>query len=82
MATTKKSEPTIEEYIPKAIITKISATSRGSIKIKDGNYFTVEYSEERVIKDTKDIDIDLEREALWDAVNNECDNQIEILLKG
>ena len=67
----KKKE---EEYTPKAVITSIRATSRASIKVKD-SFFTVEYSEERVIPDLDDVDIEKEREILWDAVNDECDNQ-------
>lgn len=68
----------MDEYEPKAKITKISATSRASLHIKD-NFFTVEYSEERVIPDIAGVDIDKEREALWDAVNAECDNQADVL---
>lgn len=64
----------------KAIITKISATSRASVKVRD-NFYTVEYSEERAIPDGIDIDIDAERQMLWDTVNGECDNQIEEILK-
>lgn len=72
----KRTEP--EVYEPKAIISKIQATSRMSLKIRD-NFFTIEYSEERVIPDVDGIDIDQEREALWDAVNAEVDNQAEII---
>lgn len=72
----KKSEP--EVYEPKAVISKIQATSRMSLKIHD-NFFTIEYSEERVIPDVDGVDIDKERETLWDAVNNEVDNQAEII---
>lgn len=64
----------------KAIITKISATSRASVKVRD-NFYTVEYSEERVIPDGIEIDLDAERQMLWDTVNSECDNQIEEILK-
>ena len=66
------------EYESKAIINKISATSRASLKIKD-SYFTVEYSEERIIPDIDGVDIIKERNLLWDAVNNECDTQIDVL---
>ena len=52
----------------------IKATSRVSLKLKD-NFYTVEYSEERIIPDSDDIDIQEERDALWDTVNDECDNQ-------
>ena len=68
-------------YEPKAVVSTIKATSRASVKIRD-NYFTAEYSEERIIpNDIPTIDIEKEREALWDAVNNECDNQIEMTIK-
>lgn len=67
-------------YESKAVITSIRATSRASIKIKD-SYFTVEYSEERIIPDIDGIDIEKEREILWDTVNDECDNQIELIAK-
>lgn len=63
-------------YESKAKITTISATSRASVKIRD-NYFTVEYHEERVIPEIDGVQIDKERELLWNTVNNECDNQIE-----
>lgn len=66
----------IKPYESLAKITVISATSRASIKIKD-NYFTVEYHEERAIPDIDGVQIDKERELLWNTVNNECDNQIE-----
>lgn len=55
--------------------TTIKATSRASVKIRD-NYFTVEYSEERIIPDIEGVDIEEERAELWDTVNTECDNQI------
>ena len=67
-------------YTSKAIITKISATSRASVKVRD-NFYTVEYSEERAIPNDVDIDIEAERQILWDTVNSECDNQIEEILK-
>lgn len=72
MAGKKKNPP----YESMAKIVTISATSRASIKIKD-NYFTVEYHEERVIPEIDGVQIDKERELLWNTVNNECDNQIE-----
>lgn len=66
------------EFESKAIITKISATSRASVKIGD-RYFTVEYSEERAIPNFEDTDIERERKVLWNTVNDECDNQIEAI---
>jgi len=65
-----------QEYIPKAIPSVIKATSRASIKVRD-SYYTVEYCEERVIPDYDEVNIDKERQALWDAVNREVDNQID-----
>lgn len=62
-------------YEPKAVITSIKATSRASVKIGD-SYYTLEYCEERVIPDVEDVDIATERQALWDTVNAEVDNQI------
>ena len=64
----------------KAIITTIRATSRASVKVRD-NFYTVEYSEERALPDGIDVDIEAERQMLWDAVNSECDNQIEEILR-
>ena len=66
------------DYEVKGRISKISATSRMSIRVKD-NYFTIEYSEERSVPDTDGVDIEKEREALWDAVNNEVDSQAEVI---
>ena len=71
-----------EVYEPKAIISKIQATSRMSLKISRSGkeqYYTIEYSEERVIPDIDGVDIDKEREALWDAVNEQCDEQAAVI---
>lgn len=65
----------MEEYEVRAQITTIRASSRASVKISD-NFYTVEYMEERVVPDEEGIDIEKEREALWDTVNTECDNQV------
>lgn len=54
--------------------TTIKATSRVAMKIKD-NFYTVEYTEERSLEDRDNVED--ERKALWDTVNNEVDNQIE-----
>ena len=66
----------MEEYVSKAIINKISATSRASVKIRD-SYYTLEYSEERIIPDIEGVNIERERLELWNTVNNEVDNQIQ-----
>lgn len=68
------------EYEVKGITTSIRFTSRASVKIVD-NFYTIEACEERVIPDVEDVDIEEERKALWDTVNNEVDEQIEDILK-
>lgn len=70
----------MDDYVSKASITAISATSRASIKVKD-SYFTVEYSEERTVPEVEGVNITRERELLWDDVNAEVDNQIEAIIK-
>ena len=67
-------------YESKAIIKTIKATSRASVKVGE-SYYTVEYSEERIIPDIKEVNIETERQFLWDEVNAECDNQISDILK-
>ena len=63
-------------YEVKGVTTKITATSRVAIKLKD-NYYTVECSEERSIPDVEGVDIEKERQALFDDVNSTVDMQIE-----
>ena len=71
-----------KEYKSYANISKISATSRISLKIGD-TFYTLEYSEERVIPDAymPDFNIEKERELLWDTVNAEVDKQAEDVQK-
>lgn len=68
------------KYESKAKTVSIKFTSRASVCI-DKNYYTVEACEERVIPDLEDVDIVKEREALWDTVNTECDNQIADIIR-
>ena len=70
----------MEEYTSKAIVTKISATSRVAIKVRD-NFYTVEYSEERAVPDVEGIDIEAERVALFDAVNAIVDAQADDIIR-
>lgn len=67
-------------YEVKAITKTIKATSRASVKVGE-SYYTVEYSEEKIIPDIEGIDIEKERQFLWEDINAECDNQIEDILK-
>lgn len=66
------------EYKSLAKTTSIRITSRASVKVSD-NFYTVEYCEERSIPDGADVI--KERALLWDDANNECDKQIEDILK-
>lgn len=71
-----------EVYESRAIINKIQATSRVSIKVKD-TFYTIEYTEERLIPPDEDgfvTDIATERQILWDTVNSEVDNQVQDIL--
>ena len=63
-------------YEPKAVITTIKATARASIKVYD-NFYTMEYCEERVIPDVEGVNIEFEKQALWNTVLAEVDNQAE-----
>ena len=69
-----------KKYESKAITTVIRATSRASVKVNE-SYYTLEYSEERLIPDIDGVELEKEREILWDIVNSECDHQIEDILK-
>lgn len=66
-------------YEVKGIPTKITATSRCAIKIKD-NYYTIELSEERKLPEA-DVDIDAEYKALFNSVNDEVDRQMQEILQ-
>ena len=69
----------IKEYEVKGKTTRITATSRAAIKIKD-NYYTVELSEERTMPESEDIRLDEEYKALFDSINNEIDNQLQDII--
>lgn len=65
-------------YESKAKVTEITAVSRVSMKIVQGgkdNFYTVEYSEKRSIPDEEGVNIEAERQLLWDDVNAVVDNQ-------
>ena len=67
-------------YESKAKTTKISYTSRASVKIKD-NFYTVEATEERSIHDVDDINMDEEWKLLCSAVDTIVDNQCEEIVR-
>jgi len=68
------------EYTVQGKPVSIRFTSRASVKVGD-SFYTVEACEERMIPDMEGINMFKERENLWDTVNNECDVQIQEILK-
>ena len=68
------------EYESKAIVTEITATSRIAIKVRD-NFYTVEFTEKRSIPDVEGVDVEAERNLLFDSVNAVVDGQAEDILK-
>lgn len=70
----------MSEYVSKAVVTNIKATSRVAIKIRD-NFYTVEYSEERAIPDVEGVDLEQEQNILFDSVNSIVDAQAEDIIK-
>lgn len=71
----------MSEYVQQAKTVKISATSKATIQIK-GNYYSFAYSEERELpEDQLRVNIEKERELLWETLNTEVDNQIQEITK-
>lgn len=68
------------EYESKAIVTEITATSRVAIKVRD-NFYTVEFTEKRSIPDVEGVDVEAERNLLFDSVSAIVDGQAEDILK-
>lgn len=68
------------EYVSKAKTTSIKFTSRISMKVNE-TFYTIEACEERMIPDIDGVDIEKERQMLWDTVNDECDRQAEDIMK-
>lgn len=66
-------------YEIKGKTTKITATSRCALKVKD-NYYTLELTEERTMPNNVEIDLDKEYRAVFDSINAEIDNQIQDVL--
>ena len=61
-------------YTSKSTVTSIKATSKVTLKIRD-NFFSVEYTEERTVPDVDGVDIEAERECLFEDVNAVVDQQ-------
>ncbi len=56
-----------------AVVTKINAASRVSVKLGD-SFYTMEYGEERTLSENDDYGA--EKEKLWETVNDEVDRQV------
>ena len=67
-------------YEVKGKTTKITATSRCAIKIKD-NFYTQELIEERVLPENEEVDLNKEYEALFNSINDEIDKQMQEILE-
>ena len=61
--------------------TKIQATQRMAIKIRD-NYYTIEYLEEREIPNNPNIDLEQEKLDLFESVKNTVYGQMEEIIRG
>lgn len=61
-------------YTPQGITTSIKAESGVSIETKNG-WYRFGFTEERIIPETANIE--KEKEALWNSVNNEVDKQVD-----
>lgn len=66
-------------YEIKGVPTKITATSRSAVKIRD-NFYTVEASEERSIPNS-DVDMEKEYDALFNEVNDVVDKQVKDIVE-
>lgn len=66
-------------YEIKGVPTKITATSRSAVKVRD-NFYTVEASEERSISTDSDIDMKEEFKALFDELNDVIDLQAKDII--
>ena len=71
-------------YEVKGKTTEISATSRASIKcLVNGRecFYTVEHMEKRTIPDVEGVDLEEERKALWNVVNEVVDYQCKEIIE-
>lgn len=67
-------------YTQKAVTSSISADVKMTVKLGD-NYFSISGHEERTVPNEPDVELDREYEFLWDNVYNECDKELEKILK-
>jgi hypothetical protein len=68
-------------YESKAKIVTISGTSKATVQVNN-NYYSFSYSEERALPENDDtVNIEQERELLWNTLNEEVDKQVEQIVK-
>lgn len=72
-------------YEVKGKTTKINAVSRCAISVHNkgtgkDNYYTIELSEERVLPEDANFDLNKEYEALFNSINGEVDRQMEDII--
>lgn len=64
------------EYVQQGKTVKISATSKATVAFQ-GNYYSFSYSEERELpEDDTRVNLEKERELLWETLNSEVDKQL------
>lgn len=61
--------------------TRIQATQRMAVKIRD-NYYTVEFLEEREVPNNPNLDLEEEKRLLFESVKNTVYSQIEEIVDG
>lgn len=61
--------------------TRIQATQRMSVKIRD-NYYTVEFLEEREVPNNPNIDLEQEKALLFESVQNTVYAQVQEIVDG
>lgn len=61
--------------------TRIQATQRMSVKIRD-NYYTVEFLEEREVPNNPNIDLEKEKALLFESVQNTIYAQVQEIVDG
>lgn len=74
VVTSEEEKSIVDEPRALGVVTEIQVSSSVSKEVR-GQWFKVTYTETRQIPEGADIEI--ERRAIWDACNNEVDNQIK-----
>lgn len=71
----------MSNYVQQGKTIKISALSKATVQVKN-NYYSFSYGEERELPDDQShVNLEKERELLWNSLNAEVDKQIEDILK-